>query len=82
MLPNFNKKIFNDMIKRPIFKLNGILYEYLKPLLLNELLEYLGFNFDVILVDYNGTIIHRQMWKTIQIQNHDNLEIVTLAGGG
>ena len=49
---------------------------------LNELLNYLGFNLDVILIDYNGTIIQRQMWKTIQIQNQDKLEILTLAGGG
>ena len=63
-------------------KLNGILYEYINPLSLNELLDYLGFNLDVILIDYNGTIIQRQMWETIEIQNKDKLEILTLAGGG
>ena len=70
------------MMKYSTLKLNGILYEYVNPLSLNELLNYLGFNLDVILIDYNGTIIQRQMWKTIQIQNQDNLEILTLAGGG
>ena len=70
------------MMKYSTLKLNGILYEYVNPLSLNELLNYLGFNLDVILIDYNGTIIQRQMWKTIQIQNQDKLEILTLAGGG
>ena len=70
------------MSERSILKLNGIVYEYIKPLLLNELLDYLGFNLDIILIDYNGTIIQRQMWKTIEIQNQDNFEILTLAGGG
>ena len=69
-------------MQRSTLKLNGIFYEYINPLLLSELLDYLGFNCDVILVDYNGTIIQRQMWQSIQIQNHDNLEILTLAGGG
>lgn len=62
--------------------LNGILYEYEKSITIIELLEYLGFNIDVVLVDYNGTIIQRGYWSTIQIKDKDNLEIVTLAGGG
>ena len=62
--------------------LNGILYEYEKSITIIELLEYFGFNLDVVLVDYNGTIIQRGYWSTIQIKDKDNLEIVTLAGGG
>ena len=70
------------MAERSTLKLNGIKYEYITPLSLNELLNYLGFNRDVILIDYNGTIIQKQNWNTIKLQNQDNIEILTLAGGG
>ena len=70
------------MTERSTLKLNGIKYEYINPLSLNELLNYLGFNRDVILIDYNGTIIQKQNWNAIKLQNQDNIEILTLAGGG
>ena len=70
------------MTERSTLKLNGIKYEYINPLSLNELLNYLGFNRDVILIDYNGTIIQKQNWNAIKVQNQDNIEILTLAGGG
>ena len=70
------------MIQRSTLKLNGIIYEYISPLSLTELLDYLGFNRDVILIDYNGTIIQKQNWNAIKVQNQDNIEILTLAGGG
>ena len=70
------------MIQRSTLKLNGIIYEYISPLSLTELLDYLGFNHDVILIDYNGTIIQKQNWNAIKVQNQDNIEILTLAGGG
>lgn len=65
-----------------LVKLNGLLYEYKPPLSIYNLLEYLGFNLNVILVDYNGAIVQKHLWTTIQIKNKDNLEILTLAGGG
>lgn len=70
------------MIQRSLVKLNGLSYEYKSPLSIYDLLDYLGFNLDVILVDYNGAIVQKHLWSTIQIKNKDNLEILTLAGGG
>ncbi len=49
---------------------------------LPELLQQLGFNPRLVAVEYNGEILHRQYWQTTQIKANDNLEIVTIVGGG
>lgn len=70
------------MTKLRTIKINGVLYGCNEKLSLTDLLEYLGFNLGVILIDYNGTIIHRPLWAKILIDDHDAIEILTLAGGG
>lgn len=47
-----------------------------------ELLNYLGLNPRLVAVEYNGEILHRQLWEDTIIQNRDRLEIVTIVGGG
>ena len=47
-----------------------------------ELIEYLGFNINLILLDYNGLILQKENWKTVSLEPNDQLEIITLAGGG
>ncbi|OYQ66240.1 thiamine biosynthesis protein ThiS [Pseudanabaena sp. SR411] len=47
-----------------------------------ELLKYLGMNPRLVAVEYNGEILHRQLWENTIIQNSDRLEIVTIVGGG
>ena len=47
-----------------------------------ELLKSLGMNPRLVAVEYNGEILHRQLWENTIIQNSDRLEIVTIVGGG
>jgi len=49
---------------------------------LPQLLEQLNLNPRLIAVEYNGEILHRQFWSETQLQEGDNLEIVTIVGGG
>jgi len=49
---------------------------------LPQLLEQLGLNPRLIAVEYNGEILHRQFWSQTQMQEGDQLEIVTIVGGG
>ena len=67
-----------------MFKLNinGLLYEYQPPMSTFDLLTYLGFNTDLILVDYNGTLLPKEQWEVLPLKEGDSLEILTLAGGG
>jgi sulfur carrier protein len=36
----------------------------------------------LVAVEYNGEILHRQLWNTTYLHAHDKLEIVTIVGGG
>ena len=67
-----------------MFKLNinGLLYEYQPPMSTFDLLTYLGFNTDLILVDYNGTLLPKEQWEVLSLKEGDSLEMLTLAGGG
>jgi thiamine biosynthesis protein ThiS len=46
------------------------------------LLNYLGFNTEIILIDYNGMILAKKNWEKTLLKNNDMLEIITIAGGG
>jgi sulfur carrier protein len=50
--------------------------------LLPAFLESLGLNPRLIALEYNGEILHRQLWATTRLHPNDRLEIVTIVGGG
>lgn len=45
-------------------------------------LENIGLNPRLVAVEYNGEILHRQLWQETTLQAGDRLEIVTIVGGG
>ena len=45
-------------------------------------LTQLGLNPRLVAVEYNGEILHRQLWEQTEMQTNDRLEIVTIVGGG
>ena len=47
-----------------------------------KFLEHMGTNPRLVAVEYNGEILHRQLWGNTIIQEGDRLEIVTIVGGG
>lgn len=49
---------------------------------LPQFLEQQGMNPKLVAVEYNGQILHRQYWQSTIIANGDNLEVVTIVGGG
>ena len=64
------------------FKINGSTYLFVLPFTVLELMNYLGFNQKVIVVDYNGFILEKSQWEKTLVQNQDSLEILSIAGGG
>ncbi|KGF72150.1 hypothetical protein DO97_12010 [Neosynechococcus sphagnicola sy1] len=50
--------------------------------LLPDLLTQLGLSPRLVAVEYNGEILHRQLWGQTELQSGDRLEIVTIVGGG
>ena len=65
-------------------QINGQSYLYNNNTTINvgDLLTYIGFNKNVIVIDYNGFILERKNWSETVIQNKDSLEILSIAGGG
>jgi thiamine biosynthesis protein ThiS len=62
--------------------INGNSYQFTYHVSLYFLLEYLGFQYNLIVVDYNGTILPQEFWPQTFLHENDNIEILTIAGGG
>lgn len=69
----------NELIQ---LRVNGELRPCPPGTKLPEFLIQTGVNPQLVAVEYNGEILHRQRWETTEIQAGDSLEIVTIVGGG
>ena len=49
---------------------------------LPQLLTQLEMDPRLVAVEYNGEILHRQFWHSTMMQTNDQLEVVTIVGGG
>tara|TARA_Y100001968_G_scaffold118641_1_gene108094 strand:+ start:281 stop:493 length:213 start_codon:yes stop_codon:yes gene_type:complete len=49
---------------------------------LSNVICTLGFNPKVVVVELNGEIVAPSNWANLVIKENDNLEIVTIVGGG
>ena len=62
--------------------INGEIYNFQVQFTVASLLVYLGFNLDLIVIDYNGTVLQKEFWKQTYLNANDTIEILTVAGGG
>ena len=53
-----------------------------KNISLNETMKLLGYSSNTVVVELNKLIINSDEWKNEYIKNGDNLEIVSIVGGG
>jgi len=77
-----NKKRFLENQSEKIFNINGSNYIFDSAVTILMLIDYLGFNKNVIVIDYNGMILEKSLWNNTYLQNRDCLEILSIAGGG
>ena len=66
-------------------KINGEIKTILgsnEVLILEDLLENLGYKPQLVVVELNGEIINPKCWISTKIKNGDCLEVVTIVGGG
>lgn len=47
-----------------------------------NIITKLDYNPRLVAIEYNGEILHRQHWSNTQLNPGDQLEIVTIVGGG
>jgi len=50
--------------------------------LLSTALHYMGYKPNTIVVELNNLIINSMKWEKVKLKDGDNLEIVSIVGGG
>ena len=53
-----------------------------KNALLSTALNSMGYNHNTIVVELNNLIINSLKWEKVRLKDGDNLEIVSIVGGG
>lgn len=62
--------------------INGEPFNCLQSMSLYDLLIYLDFDIDRVIVEYNNKVITNSLFHNISMNNHDKLEVITIVGGG
>jgi thiamine biosynthesis protein ThiS len=63
-------------------RLNGEAIDCPTGLSLLELLELRGYRPQLVVVEFNGTILPRARWADQPVREADGVEVVTIVGGG
>ena len=50
--------------------------------LLSQALYHMGYKPNTIIVELNNSIINSMKWEEVKLKDGDNLEIVSIVGGG
>ena len=50
--------------------------------LLSKALNYMGYKPNTIVVELNNLIVNSKKWEKVKLKDGDNLEIVSIVGGG
>lgn len=63
---------------------NGESYNILSYKIFNleDLIKFFNYKQNLVVVEYNGKIVHPQNWKKIFLKKNDRIELVTIVGGG
>ena len=70
------------MKKTKRFFLNGQEFVSDKIINLRNIIQYFNYNSSLLVLEYNNFICPKKNWDTIFINNKDQIEIVTIVGGG
>lgn len=70
------------MIETTKFFLNGDLYCIQQNLTLFDIINYFDYKDSLLVLEYNNLICKKKNWKKIFITDQDQLEIITIVGGG
>jgi sulfur carrier protein len=70
------------MSKIKTFTLNGEKYETNSKLTILDLVKYFNYNTSLLVLEYNNLICNKKSWYRIFVKHQDQIEIVTIVGGG
>nr|YP_009397327.1 thiamin biosynthesis protein S [Thuretia quercifolia]ARW66513.1 thiamin biosynthesis protein S [Thuretia quercifolia] len=61
---------------------NGKPFNCLNSMSIKDLLLYLDFDLDLIIVEYNNEIINLSSFDIFSLNMNDSIEVITIVGGG
>ncbi len=64
------------------FFLNGQQYYTKQNFSILELIKYFNYNTSLLVLEYNNFIYNKEKWTNTFIKDKDNIEIITIVGGG
>lgn len=64
------------------FWVNGQKYYTLKTITLAELVSYFDYTHALLVLEHNLVVCNQHSWHKILISNFDQIELVTIVGGG
>jgi len=64
------------------FFLNGRNYQISIDLNIKQILDYFNYQNNIFIIEYNNEICNKRNWENIKISNNDQIEIITIVGGG
>jgi len=65
-----------------VITVNGEARQVPAGLALPAVLEHLGYRPQLVVVEFNGAILPRSHWSAQPVVESDELEVVTIVGGG
>jgi sulfur carrier protein len=77
-----NIKNHNNFQGRIRIKLNGNFFSCSDNMSINDLIEYLDFKSNKIILEYNCKVVSNEKFADTIIKDGDKIEIVTIVGGG
>ena len=64
------------------FSINGEVYYTSKHLTLLDIIIYFNYNDTLLVLELNQLVFNKNQWQQTFINNQDQLEIVSIVGGG
>lgn len=64
------------------FFLNGQQYYTKQNFSILELIKYFNYDTSLLVLEYNNFIYNKEKWTNTFIKDKDNIEIITIVGGG
>lgn len=62
--------------------INGSPFNCDSSMSLYDILNYLDINIDLVIIEYNHSIVERQHFNSLYFRNNDSIEVISIVGGG
>nr|YP_009395679.1 thiamin biosynthesis protein S [Vertebrata isogona]ARW64630.1 thiamin biosynthesis protein S [Vertebrata isogona] len=62
--------------------INGDPFNCHDSMSLSDILNYLNIDMNVVIIEYNHTIVDKENFSTLYFNNNDAIEVISIVGGG